>query len=331
MIDKKWIELCATAGEFLYGHYPVSILQKLYETKKGYTISRANLIAAMQQSDAVLMEYLNGELTDTRDYGEGFYVPFEVGNTELEPIFVQADNDGNPYASLHFNEEERTDLLIGQDDVDFYIPTAKEIQELVEKNYIRTPAMTALEKGIEKRGGDSSVVASIWPQYSTDKLDAMEAINAIMSGAFQNGEGREDKTGGTLKDGSQDKTGRDGKVKLHPTRDDLNALIPLINNYLNNINLRARRGWRPDALFKKSGPLREMPTLVPGSVGMAKALKEAEPRLKAMGAKVDYSAIDSFTTVGAYGEKKRIKVGRNDPCPCGSGLKYKRCHGKMRG
>jgi preprotein translocase subunit SecA len=22
------------------------------------------------------------------------------------------------------------------------------------------------------------------------------------------------------------------------------------------------------------------------------------------------------------------KVGRNDPCPCGSGLKFKKCHGK---
>ena len=22
------------------------------------------------------------------------------------------------------------------------------------------------------------------------------------------------------------------------------------------------------------------------------------------------------------------KVGRNDPCPCGSGLKYKNCHGR---
>ena len=22
------------------------------------------------------------------------------------------------------------------------------------------------------------------------------------------------------------------------------------------------------------------------------------------------------------------KIGRNDPCPCGSGLKYKKCHGK---
>lgn len=24
---------------------------------------------------------------------------------------------------------------------------------------------------------------------------------------------------------------------------------------------------------------------------------------------------------------QRLKVGRNDPCPCGSGYKYKRCHG----
>ena len=25
---------------------------------------------------------------------------------------------------------------------------------------------------------------------------------------------------------------------------------------------------------------------------------------------------------------KRKKIGPNDPCPCGSGLKYKKCHGK---
>ncbi len=24
-----------------------------------------------------------------------------------------------------------------------------------------------------------------------------------------------------------------------------------------------------------------------------------------------------------------FKVGRNDPCPCGSGKKYKKCHGKL--
>jgi len=28
------------------------------------------------------------------------------------------------------------------------------------------------------------------------------------------------------------------------------------------------------------------------------------------------------------GEKELIeKLGRNDPCPCGSGKKYKKCHG----
>jgi uncharacterized protein YecA (UPF0149 family) len=26
-------------------------------------------------------------------------------------------------------------------------------------------------------------------------------------------------------------------------------------------------------------------------------------------------------------QEKIAAVGRNDPCPCGSGLKYKRCHG----
>jgi uncharacterized protein YecA (UPF0149 family) len=26
--------------------------------------------------------------------------------------------------------------------------------------------------------------------------------------------------------------------------------------------------------------------------------------------------------------REQPKVGRNDPCPCGSGKKYKQCHGR---
>ncbi len=33
----------------------------------------------------------------------------------------------------------------------------------------------------------------------------------------------------------------------------------------------------------------------------------------------------------ARASRGRAKVGRNDPCPCGSGLKYKRCHGAASG
>jgi preprotein translocase subunit SecA len=27
--------------------------------------------------------------------------------------------------------------------------------------------------------------------------------------------------------------------------------------------------------------------------------------------------------------RRQPKIGRNDPCPCGSGKKYKQCHGKL--
>jgi preprotein translocase subunit SecA len=30
---------------------------------------------------------------------------------------------------------------------------------------------------------------------------------------------------------------------------------------------------------------------------------------------------------GPDGRSSARKVGRNDPCPCGSGRKYKKCHG----
>ena len=33
MMDPGWLKTCITAGEFLYGEYPVSVLQKLYGTK----------------------------------------------------------------------------------------------------------------------------------------------------------------------------------------------------------------------------------------------------------------------------------------------------------
>ena len=26
--------------------------------------------------------------------------------------------------------------------------------------------------------------------------------------------------------------------------------------------------------------------------------------------------------------RKKVNIGRNDPCPCGSGKKYKNCHGR---
>ena len=46
---------------------------------------------------------------------------------------------------------------------------------------------------------------------------------------------------------------------------------------------------------------------------------------------------DYDTALGDGAEEKKPqptvrptqKIGRNDPCPCGSGRKYKHCHGKL--
>ncbi|OYV35511.1 MAG: preprotein translocase subunit SecA, partial [Thiomonas sp. 20-64-5] len=40
-------------------------------------------------------------------------------------------------------------------------------------------------------------------------------------------------------------------------------------------------------------------------------------------------AVAGGTATAAQGADLYPKVGRNDPCPCGSGKKYKHCHGKL--
>ncbi len=60
---------------------------------------------------------------------------------------------------------------------------------------------------------------------------------------------------------------------------------------------------------------------------------EAPPQLE----NVQYHHADFEEALGAAAEPKPVqpverhtpKVGRNDPCPCGSGKKYKHCHGKL--
>ena len=38
---------------------------------------------------------------------------------------------------------------------------------------------------------------------------------------------------------------------------------------------------------------------------------------------------ETFTTAFPVDPKQFAGVGRNDPCPCGSGKKFKHCHGRI--
>lgn len=150
-------------------------------------------------------------------------------------------------------------------------------------------------------GGNPDYVQVIWPQLSADQMDLQEAVNDFIQGAF----------GG----------------KAFGSFDEANEMLACFTAFCNMVPHRNRRGWKPTMLRQKMG--NPIPTrIAPGSVGMAKMMKEAEGQLKEAGLTVDYSSISDYTTIGKYGERRVVKVGRNDPCPCGSGKKFTRCHGR---
>lgn len=70
-------------------------------------------------------------------------------------------------------------------------------------------------------------------------------------------------------------------------------------------------------------PLRRgavVPAPLPG-VNLEHGAKGRAPRTAAV-------SLPSISTQAGGSLPSVPKVGANDPCPCGSGLKYKRCHGK---
>lgn len=294
MVDQKWMETCINAGEMLYGEFPMSVFHKLYETKCPKTTTEE----VMEYYDESIMMLCDGEM----------FTPLIATEGEILKIFKEADEAGNPYASLHFDITELQALRKEQSlpDIDYWIPSAKQIEELVENGYIRTQQMTAFEKEVMRQGGDPIFIPGMWAKVSTNKMDMNDAMNEGLSEIVN-----------TYTDGE-------------PGIDWLNGELRYVQDFLNMVNMRDRKGWPPQELFRKMHPhgLTSMPTIMPGSAHAARSMKEAEADLRAMGANVDYSSIDSFATIGQYGERRVLKVGRNDPCPCGSGKKYKQCHGR---
>jgi preprotein translocase subunit SecA len=54
-------------------------------------------------------------------------------------------------------------------------------------------------------------------------------------------------------------------------------------------------------------------------------IQKNEPLKREKVAKVTSSGAGDDKSVRKEPLKKKVKVGRNDPCPCGSGKKYKNC------
>ena len=126
---------------------------------------------------------------------------------------------------------------------------------------------------------------------------------------------------------------------IFPNETTVRDFIALLIELNNSTRMIQNRGWTPSEMTKKRPVLPEgqKPTIVPMSSLAAEQLKQASNELQQMGFTVDLdSGADEVETVfmpdGIAGHtvKGTKKIYPNDPCPCGSGKKYKKCCGKSK-
>ena len=110
-MDKKWLETCLTAGEFLYGEFPVSVLQKLYATKGG-KVTDAEI---MEFYDESYMMLCDGEMFSPLIATEGEMLRITIKETLLPSyILVQCPDpwDLGHKVGRVLREEAYTGVLI---------------------------------------------------------------------------------------------------------------------------------------------------------------------------------------------------------------------------
>lgn len=310
-LDTEWLEKCAQAGEFLYGVYPAEVLLDLYETRDAANFTIQEMTQAAVFSPAIMMEYVDELLPVFESMGydkAGYFRPLVADSSqpELLDMFRKAEEAGNPYASLHTDPEEWSLLLKDQGDVTFYIPDDdEEIICVATEMYIESDEMKTYVSLFDNTDEGMDFAKQAWQKISAGVIDNTDASTYLLEPLLTNCE----------------------------SLDEINKLMPTVINFYNHINQRDRRGWAPtklsEVMYKDGMPMPS--TIVPGSSNMAKTMAGMQPFFNQMGVNVDLSGAGEYTRFGNYGETRKVKVYPNDPCPCGSGKKYKKCCGRKGG
>ena len=127
-------------------------------------------------------------------------------------------------------------------------------------------------------------------------------------------------------------------VQLRPRR-DVERFTALYSAFHNTTRMPCNRGYTPDEMMQMTPPEERFKSLSLGP-NIRKSLQTGEMDIEDFRKQILTMGLPSeamrfyllrqladIKPPGTQPEKQK-KVGRNDPCPCGSGKKYKRCCGK---
>lgn len=240
-----------------------------------------------------------------------------VSRDELKEVFRRTPEIYNDFAEIgdklvlsYFIEDDYYKFLEGtiQKDKPFYIPSRQEIEEYYDKGcLLSSRSHQAMYHYLLKTFGCSKRSA---------ELKVMEIYHAI------NNQMRLQEVMDILQDMGPDE--EDDFV--FGSQKDAEEFVKCYMEMHNHSHVMSNRGYPPHDIFNSMGGVRSLPKdmmISPRGPEAAAMLAESREELTKRGIRIDEERIDSMLA----GEKRK-KIGRNDPCPCGSGKKYKNCCGK---
>ena len=121
--------------------------------------------------------------------------------------------------------------------------------------------------------------------------------------------------------------------------DDFFAFASLFQGFHNNTRMQCNRGFTPNELFSMQLPEERIPKSLSFGPNIRKGLSDgtmdADELRKSIltmelpSEELRFNLLKELADAADTNQpvKKTAKIGRNDPCPCGSGKKYKKCCG----
>lgn len=128
------------------------------------------------------------------------------------------------------------------------------------------------------------------------------------------------------------------RVRLKSKR-DVEQFAALYSAFHNSTRMPCNRGYTPDEMMQMTPPEERFKSLSLGP-NIRKSLQTGEMDIEDFRKQIltmempseaiRFDLLRQLADIKATAPQpeKQKKVGRNDPCPCGSGKKYKRCCGK---
>ena len=119
---------------------------------------------------------------------------------------------------------------------------------------------------------------------------------------------------------------------------DVMTFAGVYQAFQNNTRMRCNRGHTPGELHAMRTPEDRVPKSISLGPNIRRAIAEGSMDAEAMRRQIMAMELPSealranllkeLTDAMKPGPVKRVKIGRNEPCPCGSGKKYKKCCGR---